>query len=67
MKNNVCKYCDNVSFTTLVSNEDNKLDDEDYWVYIQDNLLVLLEADDMGSSYLGDMVINYCPICGRKL
>jgi len=68
VKDNSCKYCDDVSGDVLVSNENNIIrEDEEYWVYIQDNLMILLEADDGGSSYLGDKVINYCPMCGRKL
>ena len=71
MSNN-CKYCSNNKSDEIneiiISNKDNIWnEDEEFFIYIEDNLMIMLEIDDNGSSYLGDRVINYCPMCGRKL
>ena len=61
-----CKYCsqkiDEIS-NLIYGNFRN----DDFLVYMSDNTIVLLEADDSGGSVLGDFIINYCPVCGRRL
>ena len=67
MKNKGCKYCITSEEGILLSNENMNFDNRDYYVYINENLLVFLESDNMGLSHIDDIKINYCPICGRKL
>jgi len=67
VRDNSCKCCDNTLDDVILSTEENEYRDEYYLVYINNNLLTLIDANDNGSSYLGDKVINYCPMCGRKL
>jgi len=61
-----CKYCsqkiDEIS-NLIYGNFRN----DDFLVYMSNNTIVLLEADDSGGSVLGDFIINYCPVCGRRL
>jgi len=61
-----CKYCSqkiNEIGTLIYGNFRN----DEFLVYMSDNTIVLLETDDSGGSVLGDFIINYCPVCGRRL
>jgi len=58
-----CKYCSDEVGNLIIAD----FRDDDFIVYMADNLITLIEVDDSGSSYLGDFIINYCPVCGKRI
>jgi len=61
-----CKYCSQKinEISNLIY---GNFRDDEFLVYMSDNTIVLLESDDSGASVLGDFIINYCPVCGKRL
>jgi len=66
VENSKCKYCSQKidEISNLIY---GNFRDDEFLVYMSDNTIVLLESDDSGASVLGDFIINYCPVCGRRL
>jgi len=66
VENRKCKYCsqknDEVMDLIYADFKNNE-----FLLYIANNIITLLETDDSGGSVLGDFIINYCPVCGKKL
>lgn len=67
MKNNSCRYCSIDSDLPILSNEYNKIGNEEYFVFISGNRIILLESSENRFNHLDDIIINYCPVCGIKL
>lgn len=73
----MCKLCDKVNYkhgdaiTTIISS-DNK-DKETYITSINDEGYYIINGNELnaiaGDPYCGtdSLIINFCPICGRKL
>jgi len=57
-----CNYC-STSNVLMSSN----FRDKQYLLYFQNDNITLFESDDFGASVLDELIINYCPMCGREL
>ena len=57
-----CNYCSQ-SNVLLSSN----FKDKQYLLYFQNDNITLFESDDFGINILDELIINYCPMCGREL
>ena len=56
-----CKFCSR-SNVLMSSN----FRDKEYFLYFQNNNIILFESDDFGASVLDELIIKYCPMCGRE-
>jgi len=66
-----CKFCFQSNILMSSSNSSSStlsnFKDKQYLLYFQNDNLSLFEGDDIGISIIDELIIKYCPMCGREL